>query len=223
MNHSASGPESRPLQLAEQRRRPGLVVVCIGGHVVDQFRAQQLEREAGDVLAEVAAKGSRRDRGQHALAHQRGEHPGVLAEGRAALRVGEQHAVALADERHHQLLDVVLDRSRRRLDEQPRPTAEAQPAQLLATELRGSQERDLRSGPHLELEALLLDPAVQILDQRQDRRGTIAVAAVDVRCGHQGPDARPDRDLHHRQRLLDRLRPVVDPGQHVAVQIDHRR
>ena len=95
VSHSASGRQPGPVELAEHRGRPELVMVGVRGHVLDQFRAQQLEREASHLLAEMAAKGSGGHRGEHPFAHQRGEHAGVAPEGRTALGVGEQHPMAL--------------------------------------------------------------------------------------------------------------------------------
>ena len=72
-------------------------MVGVRGHVVDQFRAQKLEREAGHLLAEVATKRGGGHRGEHPFAHQRGQDTRVAPERRTALRVGEQDAMALVE------------------------------------------------------------------------------------------------------------------------------
>ena len=122
---------------------------------MDQFRAQQLEREAGHLLAEMAAKGGRGHRGEHPLAHQRCERAWVAPERRTALRVGEQHPMSPLQERRQKPLHVGLDRSRRRLDEQPRAVAEPQAEELLGIQAGDAQQRHLSARANLELETLL--------------------------------------------------------------------
>ena len=99
-------------------------MVGVRGDVGDQFGAHQLEREAGHLLAEVATKRRGGHRGKHALADQGGEHSGVASDRRTTLGVGEQHTMALIQERSYALPHVSLDVRRGRLDQQPRSATE---------------------------------------------------------------------------------------------------
>src|SRR5204862_5589924 len=82
------------LQRVAQAGRAIQVVVRVGGHVVHEALAQQLDREASDELAEVAAQRAARDRAQESLLDEGGETLGLLLEQRRALGVGQHDRLA---------------------------------------------------------------------------------------------------------------------------------
>ena len=141
---------------------------------------------------------------------------------RAALGVREHHRDAL-----HGELEQVRGEARvrlrvGRLDQQVGTVAEAQRGQLRRRQLGQAGERDLGAGLQPEVDPGVLERGSQVGQRRLDRRRIDVVVVVDVGGGHDRVGARIDRRAGERERSLDRGGTVVEPGQDVDVQVNHR-
>src|ERR1039458_10279659 len=197
------------------------VIVGVGGDVVDQAVPGELQRKAPDRLAEMAHERAGRDRREHPGAYERLQHPRVAVEGRTALGMGEQNAVAPLLEIQHDGVQAGRDRGEGRLDQQPWTPAEAQARELRRVDVDEARHRDLGARAKLERHSLGREARLDLVHQPGDRVGLVGVAPADVGRGHERARARGRRGGRGRDRARDRLGAVVDAGEHVAVQVDH--
>ena len=129
---------------------------------------------------------------------------GVAVEGRAALRVGEQDAVAALEQVEHQRLEGA-DRGRERaLDQQVGPAAERQRAQRRVVEVAEPPHRDLPARQHLERDLRRRQLGPQRLQPRRHARRVDAAVVVDVRRREDRPRARRDRGAGELERPFER-------------------
>ena len=145
----------------------------------------------------------------------------VALEGGAALRVGEQHAVAAGVEVEHHRLEVADHGRERALDEQVGTAAERQRAQRVVVEVDQAPDRDLPARQHLERDLRRGERRAQLDDARGDQGRVDARVVVDVGGGEDRPRARRDGRPGELERALHRRRTVVDARQDVGVQVDH--
>ena len=68
----------------------------------------------------------------------------------------------------------------------------------------------------------LADLKLELLDPRPDLIGSVRVLHRDVWCAGQHGDSGGDGGPRHLERRLGGRRPVVETGQQVVVEIDHR-
>ncbi len=193
----------------------------VGGDVVDQPLGDQPEGEAAHLSAEAPDKRAGSDRGEDPGAHNRFEHGAVAVKGRTPLGVGKHDAVSTADDVEQNRVDAAGRGGKGRLDQQPGAAAEPELAKPLGRHVDGADQRDLRAGTNLDRDPLRRQALVQLLDESRDRGGVVGVARAHVRRRHKRARAGRARRARDRERALDRLRAVVDAGQHVAVQVDH--
>jgi hypothetical protein len=195
--------------------------VGIGGqHVRPSLLEQLARRRAGRPLASEAAGGELHE---HAPLDQRADHPGALLNARAALGMGERDAEAAAGEGQHVGLEPLGQRPVRRLDQQVGAVAaERGQRQLLVGQPGRRLEVDLGARQHLERQAA----RPQVLGQLARAAGQLArtharMVRAQVRRGDQRARAGVGRDLGDGDAPGQRRGPVVDPRQHVRVQVDH--
>src|SRR5580692_10409286 len=213
--------EARLLELLRQPRAAMRAVVRVRGDVLDQSVPRELERIAANLAAETSDQRPRCDRHQDPCIRQRAHHPPVALKRRAALGVSEHNAVALALETDDETLQPCGHLRERRLYQQPSTSAEREPRKLSLVELGEVRDRDLGAGQYFDVHLLLRQPLVQLRCQPGDRAGVVRSAGVHVRGSHHGVDAHGQRGSHQRERVLDRLRAVIDARKRMAMQVDH--
>ena len=82
----------------------------------------------------------------------------------------------------------------------------------------------VRPGDEPQPDGLGVEPLLQRRDRLPDRRSLIMIkAGQNMGRARHGLDALGNRRLGHRQRHRQVARPVVEPRQHVTMQIDHGR
>ncbi len=115
------------------------------------------------------------------------------------------------------------ERAGSRLEQQPSAgAAERDQPQLLVAEIVRLGLRELAAGQHPHVETVLVEVLLQRRHARCDLldRDLVVVADVGGRAHHR--DAIVLRLARHRQAVLEAECAVVEFGQDVAVQIDHR-
>ena len=138
------------------------------------------------------------------------------------LGVGEHRREALVAQREQHVGKLEGPAVVRRLDEQVPTAAEPEPPQLLRRQLHRPVERDLAAGPHLQRDPGRLELGPELRDPQFHRLGARGPVVAHVwRAGDHG-----DPVLQGSPRDVDAVgegaRAVVDPGQDVRVQVDHR-
>jgi hypothetical protein len=139
--------------------------------------------------------------------------------------VSEQDAKAAQGHREELLLEEIGHGAVGGLDQQVTAVAaQRQPAKLVIAELEAVGQVHLAAGQHLELDPRGVDGALQLrsaIGQLVPHHA--GMAGVHVRRG--GRAAYPVRREvgGERQALGHCRRPVVDAGQQVAMEVDHRR
>ena len=128
----------------------------------------------------------------------------VALEGRAALRVGEQHAEPARQQVEHDRLERADDGRERALDQQVGAAAEREAAQRVVVEVGEPPDRDLPAGQHLERDLRLGQRRAQHLEPGGHPRGVDARVVVDVRRGEDRPRAGVDRRAGQLERPLER-------------------
>jgi hypothetical protein len=159
------------LELARDRR--GAVrAVAVGGDDLHAARLEHPVRDLADGAPELPAQRPGRHLREHAVLVDEPVEPLRLTqEDRAALRVGEQELVTAAgqrlgggDERGRG------DRAQWAFEQQPRPAAEVQRAQLLVPESERVQRVDLAAGHELDRDAGGVEAGLERDDPRPHER-----------------------------------------------------
>ena len=194
----------------------------VGGHVVDELALHQAARKAAHLPAEAPHQRAGRDRREHARFDQRVQQLGFAVHGRAALRVGQQHAMSRALQPHDDSIQSGHDRREGRLEQYPRSVPKPQSLELIGVDLLDLGHRDLRARLDFQFDRLGAQALVQLAHQSSDRGRVVVVVPVHVGRCHHYPRPAVGRHTGKLQRALDRRGPVVDPGQHVGVKVDHR-
>lgn len=119
------------LQLLCDARRAALVVVGVGGDVVDQSVRREREREATYVGSKATGQRTGGDRGEHSPTDQPTEHLRVAMESWTALWMSEQYAVAFALEVEQKSIQAAHDSHEGRLHQQPLPATQTQSLKLV--------------------------------------------------------------------------------------------
>ena len=89
--------------------------------------------------------------------------------------------------------------------------AQGEQLELAVGQLARPRQRDLRPGPDLRVDVRRAQRHVDGRDLGVDRgRGHVRKVPAHVRGGHQRPRAIRPRGTTHRDRLVERARPVID-------------
>ena len=208
------------LQARGDARRTPAQIVRVRGDVVHQAGLEQREGETLRALAERAGERRRGDRHRGAGRDEPADRARIVAEDATPFHVGEEHAEAPGVQVRDVLLDVAVGR-RVALEQQHASAAEGMAAEPIVIEVAEPRLGDLGAGQELQRDALGAQ-------QRAERRGSFAhdvrhrvEAEVDVWRGHQHARPRVRGGAGHGQRLAAGRRAVVQPREHVGVQVDH--
>ena len=147
---------------------------------------------------------------------------GVAEEGGRALGVGEQDAEAahlqVRDEPPHQ----VARAGERALEQHAAAVAERDRGELAVAQVERAVGRELPARGDLERDPLVGQRSAQVVGPGGEGAGRHAVREADVRRGGHDARAVPHGGIRERERGGQVGRAVVDAGQQVRVQVDHR-
>ena len=136
--------------------------------------------------------------------------------------MGEEHTEAahlqVRDEPRHQVARV----GERALEQHAAAVAERDRGQLAVAQVERPVGRELAAGDDLERDALLRQRSAQVVGPGLECAGRHAVREADVRRGGHDARAVAHGGIRERERRGQVGRPVVDAGQQVRVQVDHR-
>lgn len=139
-----------------------------------------------------------------------------------ALGVGHESVEAAVMKPVHELDEVIVDRAGPRLDQQP---ASADPQrdqpQLLGGEGFDPLGSDLTALGDPDRNALLVECPVRERDEAFELRDLDVVVGADVRRGDDHVDPVVSGLAGHRDGVRDVARAVVEPGQEMAMEVDH--
>jgi hypothetical protein len=139
-----------------------------------------------------------------------------------ALRVREHRNEAFRPHVEEVVADARREHRHRHLDQDRLAVGDA--GQLVGERLHVTRrEIDFRAALHLERNAGAAQTVVQLANQGRDPTERVVVDAVDqVGCRHRQRDAVGCDALAKLDRVLPIARAVVEPGQKVGVDVDHR-
>src|SRR4051794_13753227 len=197
------------------------MVVCIRGDVVYQAFPQHRDRERAHGLAEAADHRACGDRAERPVGDDLAQALRVTLEQGAALRVGEDRLEAALREPADDPLDVHGLLAVRALEQHALARAEREARELRVVELGCGCPADLRARQHAQRQPLALEPLVEEVDARLDLDRVDVEVRAYVRRGHDQLRPGLDGRARHREAEVEIRGPVVEPGEDVAVKVDH--
>ena len=206
-----------------QQRRPAHRVVRVGGRVVNEAAAGQRRRQPTHGAAEAATVRGRGHRSCNTARHQAREPVGVAMKGGTALRVRQHHAEAEPVHALDCVLELAADRGERRLEQQVRPTAKCERAQLVVLEPRKHAVCHLGATLDLDADARLPQGVVHADHPLRDNGRVVREAVAHVRRRHEHRRPVAGGGARQVERAVEAGRAVVDARQHVTVDVDHER
>ena len=110
------------------------------------------------------------------------------------------------------------------LDEHVWTCTQSQHTDLGVTEIGQAGEAHFGASPHANVDVGFSQDAPKVSESIvDDDRVNVGVLPIDMRRGDDRLGSGGPRRLAQPERLVDRVRAVVDTRNHVAVQIDHER
>jgi hypothetical protein len=195
----------------------------IGGEHVNEAVVQHLLAEIARTFTEATREAARRHLHPDAALHERDKHVVVPLDPREPLRMREHRHVTRGDEIEHRLGEPWWRHVVRRL--QQKVTAAGERRRRTCAEASEQLRRKMRVGAErqAEIDLFIEQATLQRHHPLLDPGGVVLVeTGINVRRARRDVDAIGDGDTRHleRGRLVGRT--VVDTGQHVAVEVDHR-
>ena len=193
--------------------------VRVAAENVNQAHLGQGQHPGGEPLAQEEVRGrlNQRARGEQArdaLVHIGGE---------VALGVGDQGAVAALGQVLDATGEAVGERTGGRLEQHPASSSQRHQRQLLLAQRLHRRLGDLPALQDDDRDPLFIQVAVQGRNPARDLLDANVVVVADVWSGADRLDAVPGRLARHAGAVAQVERPVVDTGEDVAVEVDHRQ
>lgn len=215
----------RPPRFGHQRR-PVHEVVGVGRDHGDHAGVEQLQGGALGRRTEAADDRARGQLKQAARIDQGLELPGVGHHAAVALGVGDHRHVAVIPEEGHGLLGSSGDLTIWQFEQHhPLAVPVAQDRQLIALGHREAfgKQTHLAAERHLERQVRGREHPAEGLEPRAQRfQRVVPEPRVDMRREDRVRNASVQRERDEFDRLAKRVRSVVDEGEVVTVEVDHR-